>query len=99
VIIELSLTQFALSTIVVESDKTGLIFNPSVQFQCFTPIGYSDAGVSAGPVDSFSALGACRFILKTDGIEVNRSSISSSNASSVIGVYKAQLTISSHLWH
>jgi hypothetical protein len=32
-----------------------------------------------------------------NGVEVNRSSIASSNASSVVGVYKSQLTISSHL--
>jgi hypothetical protein len=34
---------------------------------------------------------------KKNGVEVNRSSISSSNASSVVGVYKTQLTISSQL--
>ena len=62
-VIESSLTQFALSTIVVDADKDGSMFNASVQFQCFTPIAYVDAGVSAGPVDSFSALGACHLIL------------------------------------
>jgi hypothetical protein len=66
-VIESSLTQFALSTIVVDADKDGSMFNASVQFQCFTPIGYADAGVSAGPVDSFSALGACHLILKKRG--------------------------------
>ena len=62
-VIESSLTQFALSTIVVDADKAGAMFNASVQFQCFTPIGYSSAGVSAGPVDTFSALGTCHLIL------------------------------------
>jgi hypothetical protein len=81
----------------VDADKAGAMFNASVQFQCFTPIGYSAACVSAGPVDSFSALGACHLILKKNGVEVNRSSIASSKASSVVGVYKSQLTISSQL--
>lgn len=96
-VIESSLTQFTLSTIVVDADKAGAMFNASVQFQCFTPIAYADAGVSAGPVDSFSSLGACHLILKKNGVEVNRSSIASSTASSVVGVYKSQLTISSQL--
>ena len=34
---------------------------------------------------------------KKNGVEVNRSSIASSNASSVVGVYTSQLTISSQL--
>jgi hypothetical protein len=81
----------------VESDKAGSMFNASVQFQCLTPIWYADAGVSAGPVDSFFALGAFHLILKKNGVEVNRSSIVSSNASSMLGVYKSQLTIASQL--
>ena len=53
----------------MDADKAGAMFNASVQFQCFTPIGYSSAGVSAGPVDSFSALGACHLILKKTGLK------------------------------
>jgi len=54
-VIESSLNQFVVSTIVVDSYKAGSMFNASVRFQCFIPIGYADAGVFAEPVDSFSA--------------------------------------------
>jgi hypothetical protein len=62
-VIESSLTLFFLSTIVVDVDKACWMFNASVQFKCFTPIAYAKAGVSFGPVDSFSVLGTCHLIL------------------------------------
>ena len=68
-----------------------------VQFQCFTESGYSGAGVSAGPVVESSALGACHLILLKDGVEINRSSIASSEGGTIVGVYKAPLSISSRL--
>jgi hypothetical protein len=96
-VIESSLTTFTLDTFVIDSDKDGSIFNAQVQFQCFTESGYSEAGVSAGAVIVNSALGACHLILLKDGVEINRSSIASSEGGAIVGVYKAPLSISSRL--
>jgi hypothetical protein len=96
-VIESSLTAITLDTFEIDSDKDGSIFNAQVQFQCFTESGYSEAGVSAGPVIVNSALGACHLILLKDGVEINRSSIASSEGGAIVGVYKAPLSISSRL--
>jgi len=96
-VIESSLTTFTLDTFDIASGKDGSIFNAQVQFQCFTESGFSDAGVPAGPVIEYSALGACHLILLKDGVEINRSSIASSESGDIVGVYKAPLSINSRL--
>ena len=96
-VIESTLTTFTLDTFEIASGNDGSIFNAQVQFQCFTESGYSEADVTAGPVIEDSALGACHLILSKNGVEINRSSIASSEGGTIVGVYKAPLSISSRL--
>ena len=79
----------------IEVVSEGSVFNVSVQVQCFTEVGYADAGLSAGPVTLDSSLASVHLILKKNDVVVNESSIESALDSS--GVYSSSLTIDAKL--